>query len=100
MKMQPPKGVFDIVTGATSLAFVSHELAKENLPKGFVPMERDGLPQSGEVCLVTSDPDLACKKAIEEGATEVVAPVDKPWGERVGYVRDPEGILLALASES
>lgn len=42
--------------------------------------------------------EKAYKKAINEGAIPLVPPKEKPWGQTVAYVRDPNGILIELAS--
>ena len=44
--------------------------------------------------------DDAYRKALDAGASSESAPADVPWGERVARVRDPDGFLLNLGSES
>jgi catechol 2,3-dioxygenase-like lactoylglutathione lyase family enzyme len=34
-----------------------------------------------------------------DGAEPVVAPTDRPWGQRTAYVRDPDGHLVELAEQ-
>jgi uncharacterized glyoxalase superfamily protein PhnB len=38
-------------------------------------------------------------KALKAGATLVAPLADKPWGQTIGYVRDPNGILIEISSE-
>ena len=44
------------------------------------------------------DCDAAFSKAVGVGAKAIDAPVDLPWGDRVGLVRDPFGHLWSIAS--
>ncbi|MBV9916695.1 MAG: VOC family protein, partial [Solirubrobacterales bacterium] len=37
-------------------------------------------------------------RALDAGCAALAAPVDKPHGQRVGYVRDPFGNLIELAT--
>ena len=46
----------------------------------------------------TDDVEAVYRRAVEKGATEVAAPVEKPWGQVVGWVRAPEGTLVAIGS--
>ncbi|MBC7955310.1 MAG: VOC family protein, partial [Cytophagales bacterium] len=41
----------------------------------------------------------ACKKAVEAGASVLSAPITKPWGQTVAYVRCPDGTLVELCTE-
>ena len=88
----------EMATGETRLAFVSEALAHGNLPGGFrgnVPGEP---PAAFEVALVTPDVDGAYRRALEAGATSVAEPARKPWGQTVATVRDPNGVLVELAT--
>jgi lactoylglutathione lyase len=85
-------------TGATALAFASHDLAAANLPATLRPAGPDGHSPAFEVCLVTEDVEGAYERAVREGADPVTAPQTKPWGQDVAYVRDPDSVLIELAS--
>jgi lactoylglutathione lyase len=85
----------ELETGATALAFASHELAARNVP-GFSLPDRDGA--GFEVCFVTEDVGAGYSRAIEAGAAPVSEPATKPWGQEVAYVRDLDGALVELAS--
>jgi lactoylglutathione lyase len=83
----------ELETGATALAFASRGLAAQNVP--------DLAPAGGnafEVCLVTEDVNAGFERAVDAGATPVSEPATKPWGQEVAYVRDPDGVLVELAS--
>ncbi|WP_210478860.1 glyoxalase/bleomycin resistance/extradiol dioxygenase family protein [Naasia sp. SYSU D00948] len=57
------------------------------------------LPATGhavDVCLYVADLDAAVAAAERLGAPVPVRPVETPWGERVAYLRDPEGTMLLV----
>jgi len=88
----------EMETGATALAFATLELAAANLPGIFRPTVSDGHAPAFEVCLVTENVEGAYERAVREGAEPVTAPQTKPWGQDVAYVRDPDSVLIELAS--
>ncbi len=51
-----------------------------------------------ELGFVTDDVAGAHARAIAAGASELSAPVSKPWGQVVSYVRCPDGTLVELCS--
>ncbi|MCY1312010.1 hypothetical protein D9M68_1010530 [compost metagenome] len=51
-----------------------------------------------ELGLVTPDVPAAHSRALAAGATQLSAPVTKPWGQVVSYVRCPDGTLVELCS--
>lgn len=42
--------------------------------------------------------DAAHAAALAAGGTQVSAPADMPWGQRVAEIRDPDGNLVALGA--
>lgn len=44
------------------------------------------------------DVDAAFRRASSAGARELSPPTARPWGDRVGYLSDPEGTVIALAA--
>ena len=44
------------------------------------------------------DVAAAFARALESGATPVVEPVTKPWGQTVAYVRDLNGFFVELCT--
>jgi lactoylglutathione lyase len=88
----------ELETGATTLAFASHELGAMNLPSGFVAANASVPPLGIEVAFVTSSVAEAHAQAVAAGAIEIKAPVSKPWGQIVSYVRCPDGTLVELCS--
>ena len=88
----------ELETGATALAFATHELAASNLPGVYDGATGDGGCAPFEVCFVTEDVAAAFGRAVAAGAEAVSEPQTKPWGQDVAYVRDPDGNLIELAS--
>jgi catechol 2,3-dioxygenase-like lactoylglutathione lyase family enzyme len=90
-------GYGELETGNTALAFASHELGTGNLPDGYTKVN-EAKPVGIEIALVTDDVEGAYAKAIDAGATSLKAPVPKPWGQIVAYVRCPDGTLVEICS--
>lgn len=86
----------ELDTGQTTLAFVSHELALSN-DVGFRKSEAGQCNQM-EIAFIASDVDAAFNCALSAGATEVMKPSKKPWGQTVSYVRDLNGFLVEICS--
>jgi lactoylglutathione lyase len=84
-------------TGGTALAFASYERADAELPGGF-ERPRPDRPCNVEICLVFDNPYLAFDRAVDAGCTAVAAPEHKPHGQIAGFVRDPYGTLVEIAS--
>jgi lactoylglutathione lyase len=87
----------ELETGETRLAFAVESLAASH---GFTihPNRPGENPAGFEVALVTEDVQGAFTKAVAAGAAPTSQPVEKPWGQVGGYVRDPNGILVELCS--
>jgi lactoylglutathione lyase len=101
------------------LGFVEHfRLPGPDGAPGFVGLRRDGSelavtvedsprmlagvePGPGprhELFVYVEDVDTTVAALRGAGAEIVREPVDMPWGERVGFVADPEGNLVSLAT--
>lgn len=90
----------ELATEGVALAFASEELGHMNLPGGFQPNNPDKPPQACEVAFITEDPMKLYQQAVKNGAVGLSPPKPKPWGQVVGYVRDPNGILVEVAGEA
>ncbi len=96
-----PEGDYgELVTGPTTLSFVANELAHDNLDDagGFAELDGSQPPVAASITLVTNDVEKVAAKAIDLGAANYVAATQKPWGQTVAYVRDPNGILIEIAT--
>lgn len=88
----------ELATGETALAFAAHELGDSNFPGGHVHADSSLQPLGFELALVTADVPAAHARAVRCGAVEMAAPIKKPWGQTVSYVRCPDGILVELCT--
>ncbi len=88
----------ELDTGATTLAFASHELGSSNFSGGYINGSISEKPLGIEIALVASDVNAIHSSALNHGAKELKAPEKKPWGQVVSYVRCPAGILLELCT--
>jgi len=94
-----PEGTYgELQTGDTKLAFVSDAQAEGLFPVAYRHNDASAEPAGFELALVVEDVDAAFDRAVAAGATPFAPPADKPWGQRIAYVRDPDGILVELAS--
>jgi uncharacterized glyoxalase superfamily protein PhnB len=84
--------------GTTKLGFATYGLARGSLDGGVRPAAESGPPANVGIALVHEDVDAAYRTALDAGCEPLAAPADKPRGRRVGYVRDPFGTLVELAT--
>ena len=87
----------ELDTGETVLAFAGEPMAEMN---GITirPNRKNDIAAGFEIALVTDDPLAAYESAVGAGADAVSPPVEKPWGQVVGYVRDMDGCLVEICS--
>lgn len=91
-------GYGELDTGATTLAFAQHEVARGNLGHDYVAAGESAKPLGMEIGLITDDVSAAFQRAVKAGAADLAAPVIKPWGQTVAYVRTPDGTLVELCT--
>jgi lactoylglutathione lyase len=91
-------GYGELDTGATTLSFAQHATARGNLGHEYVAADASVQPLGIEIGLLTDDVAAACDRAVAAGATLLAAPVVKPWGQTVAYVRCPDGTLVELCT--
>lgn len=63
------------------------------------PNEATGIPRC-ELYLSVEDVEAACKNALDCGAKPISPVLDRDWGDRVAYVADPDGHVIAFAQKS
>lgn len=94
-----PSGTFgQLDTGTTALAFAQRDLAASNLPDGFQAPDPLAPSFNVELALIYDDVAAAFARAVAEGCTPLAEPERKGHGQTVGYVRDPFGTLVEVAS--
>ena len=97
-KVIAPDEYAELSTGTTKLAFGAKRHVKELFPIPFQDAGLDNPPPPIEIGLVVDDVERAFDRALSAGATKVIAPAKKPWGQTVGYVRDNNGFLVELCT--
>ena len=85
-------------TGQTALAFASHARAEHEIGGTFQLPDPGAEPFNVEICLVFDNPVAAFRHAVATGCVPVVEPSAKPHGQTTGFVRDPWGTLIEIAS--
>jgi lactoylglutathione lyase len=87
----------ELDTGETTLSFCEEDrLTSEAIP--FHPSRPEAAPPAMEIAFVTSEVEEKYQQAIAAGATPVRAPKEAPWGQKVAYVRDLNGVLVEICS--
>jgi lactoylglutathione lyase len=88
----------EVVTGNTTLSFANLELGNSNIKSGFIESNTVSKPFGIELAFVTENIQETWAQAISAGATILEAIETKPWGQQVGYLRDPNGFLLEVCT--
>jgi lactoylglutathione lyase len=94
----PENDYGELLTGETTISFTSIELAHTNLKSGFVQSMLSEKPFGIELALVTENVTETIEAAVKLGAVVIEPPVQKPWGQTVGYIRDINGFLLEICT--
>ncbi|MDZ7878788.1 MAG: VOC family protein [Saprospiraceae bacterium] len=94
----PENDYGELLTGETTLSFVSKELASSNLKNGFIESTQGNKPFGIELALVTENVAGIIEKSATLGAIIVEKPIQKPWGQTVGYICDIDGFLLEICT--
>lgn len=94
----PDSSYAELLSGNTTLAFASVDLANSNLSKGFTASSLAQKPFGIELSFVTTEVEKTLHSAIAAGATLLEPAKIKPWGQTVAYVRDPNGFLIEICS--
>jgi lactoylglutathione lyase len=91
----------DGAVGFIGLARDSAELGvtTEDSPRVLAGVEPGPGPRH-EMFVYVDDVDRMVAALREAGVSVLRDPVDMPWGERIGFVADPEGNLVSLASRA
>lgn len=88
----------ELNSGTTTLSFAALPLAKSNLSDGFQESDLKTKPFGIELGFTTVDVQALVDKALAAGATLLEEPKEKPWGQMVAYVRDPDGFLIEVCT--
>ena len=91
-------GEVETGTGGARLAFVDHATARDSLQQDYVAADASPRPLGMEIGFTVPDVQAAFDRAVAAGARPLAAPVTKPWGQTVAYVRCPDGGLVELGT--
>lgn len=91
-------GEVDTGAGGTTLAFVDHATARDSVQHDYVAADASAKPLGMEIGFTVADVPAAFERAVAAGASALAAPVTKPWGQTVAYVRCPDGTLVELCT--
>ena len=94
----PENDYGELLTGETTISFASKDLANSNLKMGFIESSQLDKPFGIELALVTDNVQNIIDKATQLGALVTEQPIQKPWGQTVGYIRDIDGFLLEICT--
>ena len=94
----PENDYGELATGETTLAFASMEMGNSNFKNGFQKIENKEKPIGIEIAFVTEEIEKDFQTAINAGAIELESIQNKPWGQKVGYLKDFNGILIELCT--
>ena len=94
----PENDYGELISGETTIAFASTELGNSNLKNGFENISNSKKPFGVELAFTTENIETDFQNAINSGATEFEALTEKPWGQKVGYVRDNNGFLIEICT--
>jgi uncharacterized glyoxalase superfamily protein PhnB len=94
-----PAGEYaEMATGATTLAFAAHALVDR---LGAHPHSAASAPPHGTEIALVAEADAvhaAWERAVTAGAVVVKPLATMPWGQTVGFVRDPNGFLVEICT--
>ncbi|MGF2614251.1 VOC family protein [Rossellomorea vietnamensis] len=97
LKVKMEAGTYiELETGGTTLSFNTRESGREitGLP---IPDEKRR-EQTFEIGLVTEDVRGTVEKLRSEGVAVLLEPTEKPWGQVVAYVEDPDGHYIEICT--
>ncbi len=96
--LTPENDYGEIISGTTTIAFASLELGKSNFQKEFEKSSLSDKPFGIELAFVTLEVDQVMEAAIKNGAVLWEKPISKPWGQKVGYLRDINGFIIEICT--
>jgi catechol 2,3-dioxygenase-like lactoylglutathione lyase family enzyme len=84
-------------TGGTRLALYTRHAMTNILGVALDAPSADA--PAFEIGFKVANVDAAFSDLVARGAVPAVPPTDRVWGQRTGYVRDPDGHLIELAQD-
>lgn len=96
--LTPENDYGELISGTTTIAFANIELGNSNFKKGFTESKLSEKPFGIELAFTTSEVEKVMASAIKSGAEQLAATVIKPWGQKVGYLRDLNGFIIEICT--
>lgn len=96
--LTPENDYGEIISGTTTIAFANLELGNSNFKKGFTESKLSAKPFGIELAFTTLEVENAMENAIKNGAKILEETVTKPWGQKVGYLRDLNGFIIEICT--
>lgn len=93
----PLGGYAELDTGDTTLAIADTREAATLFAEGFRPLD-EGVPAAFQVSFVSDDVEGAFARAVAAGAAALAEPHREPWGQTIGRVRSPHGVVISLVT--
>lgn len=94
----PEKDYGELISGETTISFASFELGNLNFKNGFQQSTLSNKPFGIELAFTTENIEIDFEKAKKAGAIEVEKITTKPWGQKVGYVKDNNGFIIEICT--
>ncbi|KAJ7558291.1 hypothetical protein O6H91_04G032400 [Diphasiastrum complanatum] len=89
----------ELETGPTTIAFTPLNQRETRITGGVQTPPLDEPRHNVEISFSFPDVDAAFQHAVNVGALPVAEPELKEWGQKVAYVRDPDGVVIRLGSD-
>lgn len=96
--LTPEKDYGELISGETTIAFATIELGNSNFKCGFEKITNTKKPFGVELAFTTENIEQSFLKAINAGAFELEPIIEKPWGQKVGYLRDVNGFIIEICT--
>ncbi len=96
--LTPENDYGEIRSGSTTISFANFKLGNSNFQKGFTESKLSEKPFGVELAFTTSEVEKVMKNAIASGAVLLEETVTKPWGQKVGYLRDLNGFIFEICT--
>ncbi|WP_339715912.1 VOC family protein [uncultured Kriegella sp.] len=96
--ISPENDYGELKSGYTTIAFAATALGNSNFKDGFEKSTSTKKPFGVELAFTSEHIEADFKNAINAGATEFEPITQKPWGQKVGYLRDNNGFLIEICT--
>jgi lactoylglutathione lyase len=88
----------ELTLGSLVMGVVQVEHARRHFPGEFRRHDASDMPAAFELYVEVDDLGAAVARALEAGATQLSEPTERPWGQTNAFLRDPDGVVIELAT--